>query len=159
MISDLYANVNSDEPQSYVKCATLYVTICNTICVASPLVGVYKRLEARSFFNFQVELAFGLKSGSYVMNIAANALADRSSDLASEDAPAKGKRVHLALPQAIYDLLKEVQKESRAETLTDVIRAALFAYLALVKEHKKGKEIIVRSPEGKETSYALFMRA
>lgn len=54
--------------------------------------------------------------------------------------------------------MKEAQEESGAETLVDVIKDALITYLALVREHKKGNEVIVRTSDGKEKSYTLFMR-
>lgn len=74
----------------------------------------------------------------------------------SAEAP---RRVHLTLPTALHEKMKEVQAETNANALVDVVKDALITYLALVKEHKLGKEIVVREREsGRETTYALFMR-
>jgi hypothetical protein len=82
--------------------------------------------------------------------------AAKSGSVQEETQPQK--RVHLTLPPALHEKMKEVQRETNADTLVDVVKDALITYLALVKEHKRGKEIIVKDPEsGRETAYALFM--
>lgn len=94
------------------------------------------------------------------MGAAPNGTMPRVARDAPTDPRPRGKRerVQLAVPLALHDKMKEVQGETGAETLTEVVRDALITYLALVREYKDGKEVIVRSPDGQEKSYALFMR-
>lgn len=70
----------------------------------------------------------------------------------------RSPRVHIALPPSVHERLKEAQAETGADTLTDVVRDAVATYIALVREHKQSGEVIVRSADGKEKAYALFMR-
>lgn len=88
-----------------------------------------------------------------------HALTTRMEGTMAALAMSKGKRVHLALPPVVHEMMKEAQKETSAETLTEVAKAAFTVYLALLREHKKGKEVVVRADDGKETSYALFLRS
>lgn len=69
------------------------------------------------------------------------------------------KRIQLSISPLLHEKMKEAQKETGAKTLDDVALDAFITYLALVKEYKNGKEVIVRSTEGKEKSYALFIRS
>lgn len=89
-----------------------------------------------------------------------HALMAETEGTMAEHATKKGKRVHLALPPLIHGMMKKAQEQTNAETLTEVTKAAFTVYLALLKEHKNGKEFIVRDRHGgKETTYAIFLNS
>ena len=95
------------------------------------------------------------------MGLSTRSQSFRSDEEANNQGPSeqRKKRIQLAIPVALHEKMLEVREVSGADTLVDVVRDALLIYLALVKEHKKGKEIIVRDDrDGKEISYALFLR-
>ncbi len=69
----------------------------------------------------------------------------------------KVERLHLSMTPALKAKLIELQRQTHANNVSDVVRNAILLYTALVKEHSNGKEILVRSEDGKEKAYAIFL--
>jgi hypothetical protein len=67
-------------------------------------------------------------------------------------------RVHISLPQSLIVRLQEIQQETHAGSLTEVVKAALMLYAAAVEEHKRGGDIYFkRKDEEGERQLALFI--
>lgn len=69
-----------------------------------------------------------------------------------------GPRVHVSLPESLTNRLLEIQKYTHANTITEVLKAALTLYAAAVEEHKQGGHVYFkRKDEGVERQLALFI--
>jgi len=53
--------------------------------------------------------------------------------------------------------LVELQKDTHASSLTEIIKAALLLYAAAVEEHKAGGNLYFKRHEGAERQLALFL--
>jgi hypothetical protein len=82
---------------------------------------------------------------------------DGAHDRSVKNSVAAGRRINVSLPLTLHAKLDEARQKTHADTLTDVIRNALLLYLALVNERINGNDIIVRSQDGKETKYSVFL--
>jgi hypothetical protein len=69
----------------------------------------------------------------------------------------RSKRLHLALPEGMQDRINTLKEVTQAESQTEVVRNALLVYSALVNEHLRGNDVLVRSPDGKEVTYKVFL--
>ena len=69
-------------------------------------------------------------------------------------------RVHISLPDSLINRLLEIQRDTHASSLTEVVKAALQLYAAAVEEHKNGGHVYFkrkRKDEGVERQLALFI--
>ncbi len=67
-------------------------------------------------------------------------------------------RVHVSLPETLTDRLLEIQQYTHANTITEVLKAALTLYAAAVEEHKNGGNVYFkRKDENGERQLALFI--
>ena len=69
-----------------------------------------------------------------------------------------GNRMHIYIPESLTQRLMEIQRETHANSLTEVVKAALQLYAAAVEEHKSGGNIYFkRKGEDGERQLALFI--
>ena|ERR1700685_716794 len=69
-----------------------------------------------------------------------------------------GNRVHVSIPDALANRLLEIQRDTHASSLTEVVKAALQLYAAAVAEHKAGGHVYLkRKDDGVERQLALFI--
>jgi hypothetical protein len=69
-----------------------------------------------------------------------------------------GSRLHLSIPESLTKRLQEIQKQTHASSITDVVRSALQLYAAAVEEHQNGGHIYFkRKDESGERQLALFI--
>jgi hypothetical protein len=69
-----------------------------------------------------------------------------------------GSRVHILLPESLINRLLEIQRDTHATSLTEVVKSALQLYAAAVEEHKNGGHVYFkRKDEGVERQLALFI--
>lgn len=69
-----------------------------------------------------------------------------------------GTRVHILIPDSLITRLQEIQRDTHATSLTEVVKAALQLYAAAVAEHKRGGHLYFkRKDEGVERQLALFI--
>jgi hypothetical protein len=69
-----------------------------------------------------------------------------------------GPRVHVSLPESLTTRLLEIQRYTHANTVTEVLKAALTLYAAAVEEHKNGGNLYFkRKGEDGERQLALFI--
>lgn len=67
-------------------------------------------------------------------------------------------RVHISLPDSLVNRLLEIQQDTHANSLTEVVKAALQLYAAAVEEHKNGGHVYFkRRDDGVERQLALFI--
>jgi hypothetical protein len=69
----------------------------------------------------------------------------------------EASRIHLSLPESLLNRLQEIQRDTHANSLTEVVKAALQLYAAAVEEHKNGGRVYFRDEEGRERQLALFI--
>jgi hypothetical protein len=69
-----------------------------------------------------------------------------------------GNRFHISIPESLTNRLMEIQRDTHASSITEVVKAALQLYAAAVEEHKRGGNIYFkRKDEGIERQLALFI--
>ncbi len=69
-----------------------------------------------------------------------------------------GNRMHIYIPETLTQRLMEIQRETHANSLTEVVKAALQLYAAAVEEHKNGGNVYFkRKGEDGERQLALFI--
>lgn len=69
-----------------------------------------------------------------------------------------GNRFHISIPESLTNRLLEIQRDTHATSLTEVVKAALQLYAAAVEEHKNGGHVYFkRKDEGVERQLALFI--
>ena len=69
-----------------------------------------------------------------------------------------GNRLHLYIPESLTNRLMEIQRDTHASSITEVVKAALQLYAAAVDEHKNGGRVYFkRKNEGVERQLALFI--
>jgi hypothetical protein len=69
----------------------------------------------------------------------------------------EASRIHLSLPDTLLSRLQEIQRDTHANSLTEVVKAALQLYAAAVAEHKNGGRLYFKDDEGHERQLALFI--
>jgi Ribbon-helix-helix protein, copG family len=69
----------------------------------------------------------------------------------------EASRIHLSLPESLLNRLQEIQRDTHANSLTEVVKAALQLYAAAVEEHKNGGRVYFKDEEGRERQLALFI--
>lgn len=69
-----------------------------------------------------------------------------------------GNRLHIYIPEALTARLQEIQRETYASSITEVVKQALTLYAAAVEEHKRGGHVYFkRKDDGIERQLALFI--
>jgi hypothetical protein len=69
-----------------------------------------------------------------------------------------GNRVHIYIPESLTQRLLEIQRDTHANSITEVVKNALMLYAAAVQEHKDGGHIYFkRKNEQVERQLALFI--
>ncbi len=69
-----------------------------------------------------------------------------------------GNRLHIYIPDTLTKRLVEIQRETHANSLTEVVKSALQLYAAAIEEHKNGGRVYFkRKDEGTERQLALFI--
>jgi hypothetical protein len=69
-----------------------------------------------------------------------------------------GNRLHIYIPESLTNRLLEIQRDTHASSLTEVVKNALTLYAAAVDEHKNGGRVYFkRKDEGGERQLALFI--
>lgn len=72
--------------------------------------------------------------------------------------PEGGNRLHIYIPETLTQRLTEIQRETHASSLTEVVKAALQLYAAAIEEHKNGGNVYFkRKGETGERQLALFI--
>jgi hypothetical protein len=72
--------------------------------------------------------------------------------------PEATSRLHLYMPETLIKRLEEIQRDTHASSITEVIKDALTLYAAAVQEHKSGGNIYFkRTGDGIERQLALFI--
>jgi hypothetical protein len=67
-------------------------------------------------------------------------------------------RVHISIPESLITRLQEIQRDTHASSLTEVVKAALQLYAAAVEEHRHGGGVFLKRRDGKgERELALFI--
>lgn len=67
-------------------------------------------------------------------------------------------RFHVSFPDTLHNRLVEIQEETHAGTLTEVLKDALKIYAFMLDSDKHGKELVVRDKEtGHESVIPLFI--
>jgi hypothetical protein len=69
-----------------------------------------------------------------------------------------GNRIHLYIPETLTKRLMEIQRDTHASSITEVVKNALTLYAAAVEEHKSGGHVYFkRKGEDGERQLALFI--
>jgi hypothetical protein len=69
-----------------------------------------------------------------------------------------GNRLHIYIPESLTSRLVEIQRETHASSVTEVVKNALTLYAAAVEEHKAGGHLYLkRKIDGVERQLALFI--
>lgn len=69
-----------------------------------------------------------------------------------------GNRLHIYIPESLTGRLREIQRDTHAGSITEVVKNALLLYAAAVEEHKNGGRIYFkRQDEGLERQLAIFI--
>jgi hypothetical protein len=69
-----------------------------------------------------------------------------------------GNRVHIYIPESLTKRLQEIQRDTHASSITEVVKNALMLYAAAVQEHKDGGHVYFkRKNEQTERQLALFI--
>ena len=67
-------------------------------------------------------------------------------------------RVHVSLPEDLSERLVAVQKETFASSIAEVIKNALVVYVALLEEHKQGRQLFTQSKDKSDPQrLAIFL--
>jgi hypothetical protein len=67
-------------------------------------------------------------------------------------------RLHINIPESLTQRLLEIQRDTHASSITEVVKNALQLYAAAVTEHKSGGHLYFkRDEEDKERQLALFL--
>jgi hypothetical protein len=70
---------------------------------------------------------------------------------------AEASRVHLSIPETLIERLHEIQRDTHASSLTEVVKDALQLYAAAVEVHKNGGRICFKDDKGGERQLAIFI--
>jgi hypothetical protein len=69
-----------------------------------------------------------------------------------------GNRLHISIPETLTKRLQEIQKQTHASSVAEVVRSALQLYAAAVEEHLNGGHVYLkRKEDGVERQLALFI--
>jgi ribbon-helix-helix CopG family protein len=66
-------------------------------------------------------------------------------------------RVQLEMPPQAMERLQRMKDRTEAASYAEVIRNALRLFEALVDEHGKGSEFLLKRPDGETLAYKIFV--
>ncbi len=69
----------------------------------------------------------------------------------------KAERMHVTLPAGSREKLLNIQDRTGESDISAVIRRVVLVYAALIEEHQKGNEILIKSADGATTQYRLLI--
>jgi hypothetical protein len=70
----------------------------------------------------------------------------------------QNSRLHIYIPEGLISRLLEIQRETHAGSITEVVKNALALYAAAVEEHKNGGHVYFkRKGDEAERQLALFI--
>jgi hypothetical protein len=72
------------------------------------------------------------------------------------ESPEPMKRLHLSLPTSLIERMHEMQIETHASSMTELVKQALTLYAAALKEHKEGGHVYLKR-EGEEVMRQLTL--
>jgi hypothetical protein len=68
------------------------------------------------------------------------------------------RKIHIRISETLGKRLEEIQRDTHAGSITEVVKAALQLYSAAVEEHKNGGQLYFRRrDDGVERQLALFI--
>jgi hypothetical protein len=102
------------------------------------------------------------KTGDHVMTTNPNPIVNMQNDARRARGRPKsaevGNRFHISIPDSLTNRLSEIQRDTHASSITEVVKEALQLYAAAVEEHKNGGHVYFkRKDEGVERQLALFI--
>lgn len=69
-----------------------------------------------------------------------------------------GSRIHISVPESLSSRLQEIQQQTHANSISEVVKNALAFYAAAVEEHQNGGKVYFkREGEGRDRELALFI--
>jgi hypothetical protein len=69
-----------------------------------------------------------------------------------------GNRLHVYVPESLTQRLEQIQRDTHASSLSEVVKSALMLYAAALEEHKNGGHVYFkRKDEQGERQLALFI--
>jgi len=81
----------------------------------------------------------------------------RRSEIATEDGERTTTRVQLEMPPQAMERLQRLKERTEAASYAEVIRSALRLFEALVEEHEKGSEFVLKRANGETMAYKIFV--
>jgi hypothetical protein len=66
-------------------------------------------------------------------------------------------RVQLEMPPQAMERLQRLKERTEAASYAEVIRSALRVFEALVEEHEKGSEFVLKRANGEMMTYKIFI--
>ena len=69
----------------------------------------------------------------------------------------KAERIHVVLPPGSREKLLSMKDIAGESDISAVIRKAVLVYAALIEEHQKGNEVIIKSADGVTVEYRLLL--
>ncbi len=87
--------------------------------------------------------------------IAAEAM--RAAADAMEEGTRTTTRVQLEMPPQAMERLQRLKEHTEAASYAEVIRNALRVFEALMEEHEKGAEFMLKRADGDMVSYKIFV--
>jgi hypothetical protein len=70
---------------------------------------------------------------------------------------AEASRVHLSIPETLIERLHQIQHDTHAGSIAEVVRNALQLYAAALEVHKNGGHICLKDDKGGERQLAIFL--
>ena len=81
----------------------------------------------------------------------------RRDFVAGETSERATTRVQLEMPPQAMERLQRLKERAEAASYAEVIRNALRLFEALVDEHEKGSEFLLRRSDGQTLAYKIFV--
>lgn len=70
---------------------------------------------------------------------------------------AERERINMSLSPKLLERLDALVQKTDASSYTEVFRNAIRLYDALIDEHDRGNEFLIRDPEGNLKTYKVFL--
>jgi hypothetical protein len=71
--------------------------------------------------------------------------------------PEAVNRLHIYIPETLTKRLMEIQRDTHASSITEVVRNALVLYAAAIEEHKNGGHVYLKRKDEPARQVALFI--
>jgi hypothetical protein len=82
---------------------------------------------------------------------------NRAECVGGENGERTTTRVQLEMPRQAMERLQRLKDRTEAASYAEVIRNALRVFEALVDEHEKGSEFLLKRAEGETIAYKIFL--